>query len=88
MAYENTKVVGMRDLAVESIFIDETNILFFLLTNILQVLDRCAHELRVSYFSAYLLFFLAAASKQRALTVSIRGYFNRPCPPSPCHVLA
>jgi hypothetical protein len=30
-----------------------------------------AHQLKVSYFSAYLLFFLAVASKQRALTVSI-----------------
>jgi hypothetical protein len=30
-----------------------------------------AHELKVSYFSAYLLFFLAIASKGRALTVSI-----------------
>jgi hypothetical protein len=37
------------------IFIDETNIFFILLTIILQVLDRCTHELKeVSYFSAHL----------------------------------
>ncbi len=30
-----------------------------------------AHELKVSYFSVYLLFFLAIASKGHALTVSI-----------------
>ena len=41
------------------IFIDETNIFFILLTIILQVLDRHAHELKVSYFSADLLFFLS-----------------------------
>ncbi len=70
------------------IFIDETNIFFILLTIILQVLGRCTHELKVSYFSAYLLFFLAVASKQRALTVSIRQYFSRCCPPSPPHVSA
>ncbi len=54
------------------IFIDETNIFFILLTIILQVLDRRAHELKVSYFSAYLLFFLAVALTQCALTMSIR----------------
>ena len=70
------------------IFIDETYIFFILLTIILQVLDRHAHKLKVSYFSAYLLFFLAVASKQCALTVSIRRYFNCRCPPSPHHVLA
>jgi hypothetical protein len=53
------------------IFIDETNIFFILLTIILQVLDRHAHELKVSYFGDYLLFFLAVASKQCTLTVSI-----------------
>jgi hypothetical protein len=31
-----------------------------------------AHELKVGYFCAYLLFFLAIALKQCALTVSIR----------------
>ncbi len=31
-----------------------------------------AHKLKVSYFIAYLFFFLAVASKRRALTVSIR----------------
>ncbi len=31
-----------------------------------------AHKLKVSYFSAYLSFFLAVALKRRALTVSIR----------------
>jgi hypothetical protein len=70
------------------ILIDETNIFFILLTIILQVLDRRAHKLKVSYFSAHLSFFLAVASKRRALTVSIRRYFNCRCPPSPCHVLA
>jgi hypothetical protein len=45
------------------IFIDETNIFFILLTIILQFLDWRAHKLKVSYFSAYLLFFLAVASK-------------------------
>jgi hypothetical protein len=70
------------------IFIDETNIFFILLNIILQVLDRRAHELKVSYFSYYLLFFLAIALKRRALTVSIRRYFNHRCPPSPCHVSA
>ncbi len=45
-----------------------------------------AHELKVSYFSAYLLFFLAVASKRRALTVSTCGYFNCRCPPSHHHV--
>ncbi len=70
------------------IFIDETNIFFILLTIILQVLDRHAHKLMVSYFSAYLLFFLAVALKQRALTVSIHQYFNHRCPPSSRHVLA
>ncbi len=69
-------------------FIDETNIFFILLTVVLQVLDRHAHELKVSYFSADLLFFLAVASKQRALTIYICRYFNRRCPPSPCHVSA
>jgi hypothetical protein len=34
------------------IFIDDSNILFILLTIILQVLDQRAHELKVSYFSA------------------------------------
>jgi hypothetical protein len=63
-------------------------IFFILLTFILQVLDQHAQELKVSYFSAYLLFFLAVASKLCTLTVSICWYFNRPCPPSPCHVLA
>ncbi len=36
------------------------------------VVVAMAHELKVSYFIAYLLFFLAIASKQCALTVSIR----------------
>jgi hypothetical protein len=45
------------------IFIDETNIFFILLTINVQVLDRRAQKLKVSYFSAYLLFFLAVASK-------------------------
>jgi hypothetical protein len=54
------------------IILDETNTSFILLTIILQVLDRHAHELMVSYFSADLLFFLAVASKQHALTVNIR----------------
>ncbi len=70
------------------IIIDETNIFFLLLTIILQVLDRHAHELKVSYFSAYLLFFLAVASKQCTLTMSICWYYNPCCPPSPRHVLA
>jgi hypothetical protein len=69
-------------------FIDETDIFFILLTIILQVLDRRAHELKVNYFSDYLLFFLAIALKQHALTISIHQYFNRRCPPSPHHVLA
>ncbi len=69
------------------IFIDETKIFFILLTIFLQVLDRHAHELKVSYFSADLLFFLAVASKWHALTVYIRQYFNRRCPPCPRHVL-
>ncbi len=69
-------------------FIDEPNIFFILLTIILQVLDRRANELKVSYFSAYLLFFLAVASKKFALTVSIRRYYNCRCPPSLRHVLA
>jgi hypothetical protein len=69
------------------ILIDETNIFFILLTIILQVLDRCTHELKVSCFSAYLLFFLAIASKRRELTASIHLYFNRRCPPSPCHAV-
>jgi hypothetical protein len=68
------------------IFIDETNIFFILLTIILQVLDRRAYKLKVSYFSAYLLFFLAVASKRCALTVSVCRYFNHRCPPSPRHV--
>ncbi len=67
------------------IFIDETDIFFILLTIILQVLDRRAGELKMSYFSAYLLFFLAVALKQHALTMSIYQYFNCCCPPSPCH---
>ncbi len=71
-----------------AIFIDETNIFFILSTIILQVLDQHAHELKVSYFSDDLLFFLAVASKWCALTVSIRRYFNSRCPPSPCHVSA
>ncbi len=70
------------------IFTDETNIFFILLTIILQVLDRRAHKLKVSYFSAYLLFFLAIALKRCTLTVSIHWYFNCRCPPSPCHILA
>ncbi len=70
------------------IFIDKTNIFFILLTIILQVLDWRAHELKVSYFSDYLIFFLAVALKRRALTIFIRQYFNRHCPPSPCHALA
>ena len=70
------------------IFIDETNIFFIFLTIIPQVLDWHAHELKVSYVSAYLLFFLAIASKWRAPTVSIHWYFNRRCPPSPHHVSA
>ncbi len=70
------------------IFIDETNKFLILLTIILQVLDQRAYKLKVSYISNYLLFSLAVASKQRALTVSIRQYFNRCCPPSPCNVLA
>jgi hypothetical protein len=52
------------------------------------VVVAVAHKLKVSYFSAYLLFFFAVASKQWALTVSIRQYCNRRCPPSPCHVSA
>jgi hypothetical protein len=67
------------------IFIDETNIFFILLTIILQVLDLRAHELKVSYFSAYLLFFWAVASKQCAPTMSICWYFNYHCSPSPHH---
>ncbi len=70
------------------IFIDEANVFFILWTIILQVLDMRAHELKVSYFSDYLLFFLAFASKQRALIVFICWYFNCFCPPSPCHVSA
>ncbi len=70
------------------ILIDETNIFFYFIDIILQVLDQRAHELKVSYFSAYFLYFLAVASKQHALTVSIHQYFNCRCPPSPCHVLA
>jgi hypothetical protein len=70
------------------IFIDETDIFFILLTIILQVLNRRAHKLKVNYFSDYLLFFLAIALKQHALTISIRQYFNCCCPPSPHHVLA
>jgi hypothetical protein len=62
------------------ISIDETNIFFILLTIILLVLDWRQQELNVSYFSAYLLFFLAVASKQCALTVCIHQYFNRHCP--------
>jgi hypothetical protein len=54
------------------IFIDETNKFSILSAIILQVLDRPAHELKVSYFSAYLLFFLAVALKRRALTIFIR----------------
>ncbi len=46
------------------IFIDETNIFFILLTIILQVLDRRAYKLKVSFFSADLLLFLAIALKQ------------------------
>jgi hypothetical protein len=52
------------------IFIDD--IFFNLLTIILQVLDQRTHELKVSYLSAYMLFFLAVALKQRKLSVSIR----------------
>jgi hypothetical protein len=70
------------------IFIDETNIFFIILTIILQVLDRRAHKLKVSYFSAYLLFFLAVALEQKALTISIRQYFHHCCPLIPCHILA
>ncbi len=70
------------------ILIYVTNIFFILLTIILQVLDRHAHELKVNYFSAYFFFFLAIASKQRTLTVSISRYFNCRCPPSLCHVFA
>ncbi len=69
------------------IFIDRTNIFFILLTIILQVLDQRTHKLKVSYLSAYLLFFLAIALKQRALTISICWYFNPRCPLSPRHVL-
>ncbi len=69
-------------------FIDETNVFFILLTIILHVLDRRAHELKVSYFSANLLLFLAVALKQPELTVSIRQYFNLHCPLSPRHVSA
>ncbi len=69
------------------IFIDETIIFFILLTIILQVLDRHAHELKVSYFSDYLLFFLVIASKWQTLTISIHWYFNCCCPLSPHHVL-
>jgi hypothetical protein len=54
------------------ILIDEATIFIILLTVILQVLDRHAHKLKVSYFSDYSLFFFAIASKQWALTVSIR----------------
>jgi hypothetical protein len=68
-------------------FIDGTNIFFILLTIILQVLDRHTHKLKVSYLSAYLLFFLAIALKRCALTISIRQYFNPRCPSSPHHVL-
>ena len=53
------------------IFIDETNIFFILLTIILQVLDRHTHELKVSYFSDYLFFIFAVASKRHALTPAI-----------------
>ncbi len=70
------------------IFIDETNIFFILLTIILQDLDRRAHKLKVSHFSYYLLFFLAIASKQHTLTVSLHQYFNRCCPLSPHHISA
>ncbi len=70
------------------IFMDETNIFLILFTINLQVLDRRTHKLKVSYFSAYLLFFLAIASKWRALTMSIHWYSNRRCPPSPHHVSA
>ncbi len=40
----------------DEISIDEPNMFFILLTIILQVLDQRAHELKVSSFSAYLLF--------------------------------
>jgi hypothetical protein len=62
--------LNLRNTAMQ-IFIDETNIFFILLTIILQVLDRCTQELKVSYFSDYLLFFLAVALNQCALAVSI-----------------
>ncbi len=52
------------------------------------VVVAMAQELKVSYFSACLLFFLAVALKRRALTVSIIRYLNCRCPPSPCHVSA
>ncbi len=52
------------------------------------VVVAVAHELKLSYLSAYLLFFLADASKLHALTVSIRQYFNCRGPPSPRHVSA
>ncbi len=70
------------------IFIDETNIFFILLTIILQVLPSRTHKLKVSYFSADLLYFLAIESKWRVLTIHFRRYFNCHCPLSPYHVSA
>jgi hypothetical protein len=57
------------------IFIDETNIFFILLTNILKALDQRARKLKVSYFSDYLFFFLTVALKRCALTPAICWYF-------------
>ncbi len=69
------------------IFIDETNIFFILLTIILQASDRHARELKVSFWSDYLLFFLAVASRQCTLTSAVCWYFCCRCIPSSCHVL-
>ncbi len=70
------------------IFIDETNIFFILLNIILRVLDRHTHELKVSYFSDYLLFYLSHCIETTCTNHIYPSIFYRCCPPSPCHVLA
>ena len=57
------------------IFIDGTNVLFNLLTNILQAAAQCAHRLKVSFFTYYSCFLLAVASIPCALTQAIHRYF-------------
>ncbi len=68
-------------------FNDETNIFFILLTIILQASDRHAQDLKVSYFSDYLFFFLAVAPKQCAITPAICWYLFCRYIPSICHDL-